>query len=174
MSFRVVVASASGRLFLSFNHQGGCAGYNSGSAWVMKFLRVPFLLSIILLSSVHVHAGGVVVNTGVSEISVSRQFLLSAFAMRTKRWPDGTPIQVFVLPDENPHHIRFVKSSLHIFPYQLRNIWDRAVFSGSGQSPHIVQSEEEMLERIRTVKGAVGYTSKELEGEQGVKQLKVY
>ncbi|MDI3325408.1 hypothetical protein QKW35_13585 [Pontibacterium granulatum] len=140
----------------------------------MKFLRVPFLLSIMLLASVYVHAGSVVVNTGVNEISISRQFLLSAFAMRTKRWSDGTPIQVFVLPDENPHHVRFVKSSLHIFPYQLRNIWDRAVFSGSGQSPHVVQSEEEMLERIRTVKGAVGYTSKELEGEHGVKQLKVY
>lgn len=140
----------------------------------MKFLRVPFLLSTIFLTSVHVYAGGVVVNTGVSEISVSRQFLLSAFAMRTKRWPDGTPIHVFVLPDEHPHHVLFVKSSLHIFPYQLRNIWDRAVFSGSGQSPNTVQSEEEMLERIRTVRGAVGYTSKELEGEQGVKQLNVY
>lgn len=140
----------------------------------MKFLRVPLLLFILSLVSVSVHAGGVIVNAGVGEISVSRQFLLSAFAMRTTRWPDGTPIQVFVLPDENPHHIWFVKLSLHIFPYQLRNIWDRAVFSGSGQSPYTVQSEEEMLERIRKVKGAVGYTSKELEGEQGVKQLKVY
>lgn len=140
----------------------------------MKNLCVPLLIFTISLASVSAQAGSVVVNTAVGEHSVSRQFLLSAFAMRKTRWPDGTPIQVFVLPDENPHHIRFVKSSLHIFPYQLRNIWDRAVFSGSGQSPHTVQTEEEMLERIRTVKGAVGYTSKELEGEQGVKQLKVY
>lgn len=140
----------------------------------MKILRAIVLITFGLLASLCVHAEGVVVNSGVAEISVSRQFMLSVFAMRTQRWPDGTPIQVFVLPDDHPHHIQFVKSSLHIFPYQLRNIWDRAVFSGSGQSPHVVQTEQEMLERLRIVKGAVGYTSKDLEDEQGVKQLEIY
>lgn len=139
----------------------------------MKILRAIFLLTLISLSSFCVQAEGVIVSSDITEVSVSRQFVLSVFAMRTQRWPNGTPIQVFVLPDDHPHHIQFVKSSLHIFPYQLRNIWDRAVFSGSGQSPHVVQSEQEMLERLRTVEGAVGYTSKELEDEQGVKKLKI-
>ncbi len=139
----------------------------------MRILRTLVFLTM-LASAPFTVAESVVVHTSVAESSVSRQFLLSAFAMRIHRWPDGQQIRVFVLPDDHPQHIRFVKSSLHIFPYQLRNIWDRAVFSGAGQSPYVVRSEEEMLEKLRTVEGAVGYLSKEQENETGVKQLDVY
>ncbi|MGB0468148.1 MAG: hypothetical protein ACPGF7_11550 [Pontibacterium sp.] len=139
----------------------------------MKNFRAIFFLMLLLTGSLS-HAESVVTNSIVSENSVSRQFLLSVFAMRVHQWSDGRHISVFVLPDDHPDHVQFVKSSLHIFPYQLRNIWDRAVFSGSGQSPYVVKSEEEMLEKLRTVEGAVGYINRDLKGEQGVKQLEVY
>jgi hypothetical protein len=131
-----------------------------------------FFLSIFPVG--HVLAAEAIINASVSEAGVSRAFLLSVFSMRVNRWPDGLPIHVFVLPDDHPDHVLFVKSRLQVFPYQLRNTWDRAVFSGSGQSPHIVHSVDEMLERVRTVKGSIGYINRDLEGEQGVKTLEVY
>ncbi|WP_051911400.1 hypothetical protein [Methylomicrobium agile] len=80
------------------------------------------------------------------------------FFMRLSTWPDGTPIHVFVLPDNHPLHIRFAKEILGVYPFQLRSAWDRLVFSGTGVSPTTVESEEEMRARIESTPGAIGYT----------------
>ena len=77
--------------------------------------------------------------------------------MRVTRWPDGTPIRVFVLPDRHPVHHRFVKEYLQIFPYQLRNSWDRQVYTGTGQAPVQVKDMEEMHHRVSEASGAIGY-----------------
>jgi hypothetical protein len=82
------------------------------------------------------------------------------FFMRLSTWPDGSPIHVFVLPDNHPLHIRFAKEILGVYPFQLRSAWDRLVFSGTGVSPTTVESEEEMRARIESTPGSIGYTDK--------------
>jgi hypothetical protein len=82
------------------------------------------------------------------------------FFMRLSTWPDGTPIHVFVLPDNHPLHIRFAKEVLGVYPFQLRSAWDRLVFSGTGVAPTTVESEEEMRARIESTPGSIGYTDK--------------
>ena len=77
--------------------------------------------------------------------------------MQLKAWPDGTAIKVFVLPDDNFLHQRFAKEKLHVFPYQLRLTWDRLVFSGTGQAPNSVSSNAEMLTKIASTPGSIGY-----------------
>ena len=83
--------------------------------------------------------------------------LRGIFGMRLSRWPDGTPIRVYVLPDDNPVHANFTKRILNTYPHQLRRNWDRLVFSGTGNAPIQVESEREMLDRIRTIPGSIGY-----------------
>jgi len=83
------------------------------------------------------------------------------FFMRLSSWPDGSPIRVFVLPDDHPLHIRFAKEILGVYPFQLRSAWDRLVFSGTGVSPTLVESVEEMRSRIESTPGAIGYTDKQ-------------
>jgi len=77
--------------------------------------------------------------------------------MRMLEWPDGTPITVFVLDQNNQQHNEFCKNVLHVFPYQLRRTWNRLIFSGSGQAPIILSSSKEMLDRVRNTPGAIGY-----------------
>jgi len=77
--------------------------------------------------------------------------------MRTLTWPDGSNIQVFVLDDNDQEHISFCKHILGMLPYQLRRIWDRQVFSGTGIAPILVTSEQEMRERVAQTEGAIGY-----------------
>jgi len=88
---------------------------------------------------------------------LSRNKLRSIFAMRTHQWSDGTPLHVFVLVDNASTHISFCKQVLGMFPYQLRRIWDRQVFSGTGTAPIMVNSEQEMLEKVARTKGGIGY-----------------
>ena len=83
--------------------------------------------------------------------------LRGIFGMRVSRWPDGTPVRVFVLPDDNPVHAEFAKRILNTYPHQLRRNWDRLVFSGTGNAPIQVKSEREMLDMIRSTPGSIGY-----------------
>ena len=99
----------------------------------------------------------IVINSDVGEKILSVNSLRSIFSMHKKTWADGTKIRVFVFPDDNALHQSVAKEKLNVFPYQLRANWDRLVFSGTGQAPIQVSSNEEMLERIANTPGAIGY-----------------
>ncbi len=117
------------------------------------------MLSAIGVARAHEHYE-VVVNVGVSTRSLPSNSLRAIFGMRQQIWPDGTPIKVFVLADDVPLHDSFCKEKLSAFPYQLRQAWDRLVFSGTGQAPIKVSSSEEMFNRIASTPGAIGYLEK--------------
>nr|BAL53726.1 hypothetical conserved protein [uncultured Gammaproteobacteria bacterium] len=114
----------------------------------------------------------VLIHPHVALDSLSRDELRAIFAMRRRTWPDGTPIQVFVLPDDHPLHRAFCKQVLNVYPHQLRRIWDRGVFSGTGQAPIEVSSVEEMQKRIAAVPGAIGYTDR-IQQDASVKAITV-
>jgi len=86
----------------------------------------------------------------------------SIFSMRLHKWPDGSPIRVYVLPDDNAAHRQFVQSVLRMFPHQLRRNWDRYIYTGTGQAPIEVSSEAEMIKQVSMTPGAIGYTQQEL------------
>jgi len=79
------------------------------------------------------------------------------FTMRLKTWPNGQPTKVFVLADNHPTHHHFTNEILGLYPYQLRRVWDRQIFSGTGQAPIAVANEKEMIKRVSTTPGAIGY-----------------
>lgn len=91
---------------------------------------------------------------------LSREELREIFFGRQTRWPDGSPLRVFVLPDQHPIHIRFAKEVLGIYPYQLRSAWDRMLFSGTGTPPVIVESPEQMQTELQKMPNAIGYIVK--------------
>ncbi len=90
---------------------------------------------------------------------VSRNTLRAIFVMRYPKWDDGTPVKVYVFADAEPLHEAFSKEVLKFFPRQLRQAWDRQVFSGLGQYPEQVSSVKEMLAKVKATPGSVGYVS---------------
>lgn len=121
------------------------------------------MLPLMLLPAGEGHAGStepaiqVIVAPGSQEAAIPLSTLRAIFGMRLHRWPDGTPVKVFVFKDDTPEHAAFSKTVLQVFPHQLRQSWDRLVFSGLGQYPEQVASEKEMLEKVASTPGAVGY-----------------
>ncbi len=85
--------------------------------------------------------------------------------MRTRLWPDGSPITVFVLPNSNSEHGQFVRSLLKLLPHQLQRNWDRMVYTGIGQAPIEVANQTEMLEQLKSTPGSIGYIEKGSENE---------
>lgn len=94
--------------------------------------------------------------------------LRSIFTMHQRQWDDGATIKVFVLPDDHPLHRDFARDLLKVFPYRLRQQWDRLTFSGTGTAPVTVSDLDEMRQALRREPNSIGY----LEGEEAVAGLK--
>lgn len=120
--------------------------------WYVGFLVMVFALQAV--------ATDIIVNRGVAGTSLTLASARALFGMRLTRWPDGRPVQLFVFPDGHPAHAALCKEDLNIFPYQLRQSWDRLVYSGMAQAPIEVATEEEMIGRVATTPGALGYVRK--------------
>lgn len=118
------------------------------------------LFFVFLVSSVAAGAVDVIANRGVSVNALSLASARAIFGMRQVKWPDGTPIRVFVLPDDHSTHGAVCKERLNLFPYQLRQSWDRLVYSGMAQAPSEASSEEELMNKVAATPGAIGYVRK--------------
>ena len=121
-----------------------------------RFLFLVLLASLVMLSS-RVGAAELVVHRSLNQQELTLGVARLIFTMRLLRWPDGTRVRVFVFPDSSPVHREFAKQSLDLYPRQLRRVWDRNLFSGSGAVPVTVRSVDEMLKRIGETPGAIGY-----------------
>jgi hypothetical protein len=103
---------------------------------------------------------------------LDRSLLRAVFTMRVRQWPDGSPIKVFVLPDSDPLSDQFYRERLGMYSYVLRRAWDRMVFTGTGLAPTVVGTEKEMIERVRSTPGAIGYVRKRELSESGAQLLR--
>ena len=125
-----------------------------------RFVSLFLFIFSISYFATHAYANDsveAVIHPSVELKSYSRNSLRAVFGMRLKTWPNGMPVRVFVMPDDAALHTIFTKEKLNIFPYQLRAGWDKLIFSGTGQAPFLVKTEEEMRERISSTPGAIGY-----------------
>lgn len=99
----------------------------------------------------------VLANASVPQEFLNRNQLRAAYSLRMWVWPDGQPITLFVLEDSNELHREFCREVLGTYPYILRSVWDRVLFSGTGTVPIRVESLKEMEEQVMATPGAVGY-----------------
>ena len=146
-----------------FAHFVVMAGLVSGSLQVFfRVQRILLLSVIILLPGTTLQASELklrlIDSSGGQAKHLSSETVREIFFMRLSSWPDGSSIHVFVLPDNHPLHIRFAKEILGVYPFQLRSAWDRLVYSGTGVVPTTVESVEEMVKRVESTPGGVGYT----------------
>jgi ABC-type phosphate transport system substrate-binding protein len=128
-----------------------------------KLLRELFMFLVILHPSEILLADELkpkVLDSNGKAGSLSQETIREIFFMRLSSWPDGSPIRVFVLPDNNPIHVQFAKEVLGVYPFQLRSAWDRLVYSGTGVAPTTVETQEEMKARIEGTPGGIGYIGK--------------
>lgn len=126
-------------------------------------MRIAHWLGLILLTFLPIlsaEAVEIIANKGipVNELSVANARAI--FGMRQVKWPDGTLVRVFVLPDAHPLHGALCKERLNIYPYQLRQSWDRLVYSGMAQAPTEVATEAELIAKVAATPGAIGYASR--------------
>jgi ABC-type phosphate transport system substrate-binding protein len=121
------------------------------------FVGLGCLLSVAFAADSQVTAVRVVVNPSVESKNLNVEQIRRIFSMRQTTWSNGQAITVYVLSNQHLTHQAFSTKVLGMFPYQLDRIWNKLVYSGLGDEPIKVQSEQEMLVRIRHMPGSIGY-----------------
>ena len=99
----------------------------------------------------------VLVHPELQVLPLSRGDLQAIFTMRKRRWDEKTPVRVFVLPDNHALHRAFCKYKLGVYPYVLRDHWNRLTFSGTGYPPTVMENAEKLRDAVLTTPGAIGY-----------------
>ena len=107
------------------------------------------------------NAQSVIAHPDAKVENLTQTMIRSIFLMRTTEWEDGTQIVVMTLEASETLHIAFCKNVLGLFPYQLQQIWDRIIFTGTGQAPHYAKSADELKKLVATTPGAIGYIDRE-------------
>lgn len=101
----------------------------------------------------------IVVNKSVPATDYSTEDVRAIFTMQKRFWLNNKQIKVYTLSDSSPLHKEFVKNQLKMFPHQIRMVWDRMTFSGTGIAPIELDSEQEMHDKIANTPDSIGYLS---------------
>lgn len=88
---------------------------------------------------------------------ISKNELRSLYALRVQQFADGTPVTLVVFPDQDPRHRAFATAVLNVFPYVLRENWDKKTFTGAARPPLTVDTPEAMVRKVAATPGALGY-----------------
>ena len=132
---------------------------DSCTRYQQRRLIYALLFAMLWIHTASAYSVEMIANLGVTVQTLSVNAARSMFGMRQVRWPDGSLVRVFVLPEQNSLHGDFCRNILNIYPYQLHQSWNRLVYSGTGQAPAEVASELEMLAKVAATPGAIGYVN---------------
>lgn len=84
-------------------------------------------------------------------------YLRQIFSGRLQYWENGEKIKVYVLTPSSDTHQDFCREQLRMFCYQLERLWNQVTYSGQGDPPIIVDSLDELEQKVTETPGAIGY-----------------
>ncbi|CAN8140294.1 putative PBP superfamily domain-containing protein [uncultured Thiomicrorhabdus sp.] len=85
--------------------------------------------------------------------------MVDVISLRQKYWPDGTPIQLYVLPNNHEATKGVVRQVMQLNESWLQRIWNRKIFSGAFQAPIVIDNEYQMIKRVLKHPKSIGYVS---------------
>lgn len=117
----------------------------------------------------------VIVHPSVQENSLSQQTLLKIYAMKQSFWSSGQKLKVFSFPPDHPTHREFTVSEFKMQPHHLTRAWNRLVYSGTGKGPVVAVNNQDMIKKVSSTPGAIGYISADIDISQlPLKKMDIY
>ena len=127
----------------------------------IKILYILFIsVTILVFSQSYALAGEVVVvgNKNLSTDIISKDTLKRIYLGEQTTWEDGTKIKFAILKLDKTDDI-FLKEYLYYTSTRFVRHWRSQVFSGKGEMPPNLKSDEEMLKFITDDKGTIGFVT---------------
>ena len=123
-----------------------------GRVFVMIFIQQVLLASGVPAQVV------VIAHKDVSVDKISKQQLLDFYTGDDRKWDDGVPVIVLDLKEKND-----TKKALYKYmgksTSRMKSVWMKRMLAVEGDPPEAMESEEEMLARVASTPGSVGFVS---------------
>lgn len=100
----------------------------------------------------------VIANKSVPVDTLNKTDLLDIYTGDIKKWSDNQPVVVFDLKSNVEAKEAFYKFLGKSFS-RMKSIWLKKMLSGEGEPPALMSSEEELLKKVISTPGAIGYVS---------------
>lgn len=127
-------------------------------SFTLLFLAV--MASIATLAPAQDAGYKVIVNPKISVSSLSRSQISSIFLKKLNRWPDSDqsakPID---LDSSSPIREAFSQDIHKRSVSNIKNFWQRQIFSGKDLPPPEAKDDAEVLRWVRETPGGIGYIS---------------
>ncbi len=114
----------------------------------------------------------VIVNPENRARAVERKFLADVFLKKISRWPDGESVRPVDLVPDQPARRKFSQQVLGRAVSAVKGYWQQQIFSGQNVPPPELGADADVVEYVRTHRGAVGYVSPQAD-VSGVKVVSV-
>jgi ABC-type phosphate transport system substrate-binding protein len=116
-------------------------------------LTILVILATCAASSAQV---AVIAHKNVPMTKIDRSALLDFYTFDKKEWSSGEPV---VIKDLKPK--TEVKSTFYDYlgksTSRMKSIWLKMMLSGEGDPPETLQSEDEMVKKVASTPGALGF-----------------
>lgn len=124
---------------------------------IMKQFIIIFFGLISWISSISAQVA-VVAHKSVPLDTVQDSELLNFYTGDISFWSDGEPIIIFDLKPKGEVKDAFY-NFLGISSSRIKSIWMKRMLSGDADPPEFLESEEEMLKKVASTAGAIGFIS---------------
>jgi ABC-type phosphate transport system substrate-binding protein len=124
----------------------------------MKLFRY-FIIAFVLFTALNVNAQvAVIANKSVSESSINTGKLGDIYSLRLKTWGSGSAIIPVTLKSDNEDVQKFF-SAIGKSNMEMKKLWMKLQLTGEGQPPVGFGSEDEVLSKVASTPGAIGFIS---------------
>lgn len=114
---------------------------------------------LILFISIEVSAQvAVIANKSVSDNSINIGKVTDIYNLKAKTWSDGKAIVPLTYRSDNDASNKFF-SAVGKSSMDMKKIWMRLQLTGEGQAPEGMGSEDELINKVASTPGAVGFIS---------------
>lgn len=100
----------------------------------------------------------IIANKSVKEGSISKSTLIDIFTLNKSFWSNGSKITVVDLRGESSMKERFY-DFLGFSYSEIQKLWLKRQFSGKSMPPIACRTEKEIVEKVASTPGAIGYVS---------------
>jgi ABC-type phosphate transport system substrate-binding protein len=106
----------------------------------------------------------VIAHKSVPLDKIEKQDLLDCYTGDKSFWSDGAAVIIFDLKPKGESRDLFY-NFLEISSTRIKSIWMKRMLSGDADPPEFLESEEEMLKKVASTPGAVGFVSQSILNE---------
>ena len=143
---------------------------------ISRFLVAAALLAAVaLLGPAPARAAGykLVVQSSNPVTSLSAAQVEKLFLKKVTRWDTGGEVQPVDLADDSSVRSAFSEDILGKDVPAVKSYWQRMIFSGRATPPPVLSSDAQVLEFVRSNRGAIGYVAAGTAVGDGIKTIEL-